>query len=465
MSGAVAVILAAGQGTRMRSKRAKVLHPLCGRPMLHTVVETVRRAGAGRIIVVVGHQAEEVKAACAGLDVEFVLQPEQLGTGHAVAQTEPLLAHHNGPVLVTYGDTPLFRPQTIAELLERHQQSGAAATVLSAVVEDPTGYGRIVRDSATGRFLRIVEQKDASEAEAAIREINSGTYCFDAPSLFAALREVRPLNAQGEYYLTDVLSVLTRTGKPVQVVVARDAREVLGVNNRLELAQAEAVLRRRIVEEWMLAGVTVVDPDTVYIDPEAVLKEDAVILPFTFIRGRSVIGEDACIGPHAEIEDSEIGAGAVVERAVVRGSRVGPGCTVGPFAYLRPGTVLEAGAKVGTFVEIKKSVVGPGSKVPHLTYLGDATVGRDVNIGAGTITCNYDGFGKHPTFIEDGAFIGSNTNLVAPVRIGAGAYTGAGSTITRDVPPGALALERADQRVFEGWAARKRQKSKPQEAP
>lgn len=465
MSGAVAVILAAGKGTRMRSKRAKVLHPICGRPMLHTVVETVRRAGAERIIVVVGHQAEEVKAACAGLDVEFVLQPQQLGTGHAVAQAEPLLAHYRGPLLVTCGDAPLFRPQTMADLIECHRKSGAAATVLSALLEDPTGYGRIVRDAATGRLLRVVEEKDATEAEAAIREINSGTYCFDAPSLFAALREVQPVNAQGEYYLTDVLGVLVQAGWPVEVVVAPEPREVLGVNSRVELAQAEAILRRRIVQEWMLAGVTVVDPDTVYIDPQAVLKEDAVILPFTFIRGRSVIGEDARIGPHAEIEDSEIGAGAVVERAVVRGSRVGPGCSVGPFAYLRPGTVLEAQSKAGTFVEIKKSVVGPGSKVPHLTYLGDATVGKDVNIGAGTITCNYDGFGKHPTIIEDGAFIGSNTNLVAPVRIGAGAYTGAGSTITRDVPPGALALERAEQRVIEGWAARKREKSKPQEAP
>ncbi len=465
MSGAVAVILAAGQGTRMRSKHAKVLHPVGGRPMLHTVVDTVRQAGFGRIIVVVGHLADQVQAACGDLGVEFVLQAEQLGTGHAVAQAEPLLAGHEGPVLVTYGDTPLFRPQTMANLLARHRAAGAAATLLSAFVDDPTGYGRIVRDAATGRLVRIVEQKDATPEEAAIREINSGTYCFDGPSLFSALKEVRPQNAQGEYYLTDVLGLLVRDGRPVEVVVAPDAREVLGVNDRVELARAEAILRRRIVEHWMLAGVTVANPDTVYIDPQAVLHKDAVIMPFTFIRGASVIGEDARIGPHAEIEDSEVGPGASVERSVVRGSRIGPGCTVGPFAYLRPGTVLEAKAKAGSFVEIKKSVIGPGSKVPHLSYLGDATVGRDVNVGAGTITCNYDGFGKYPTYIEDGAFIGSNTNLVAPVRIGAGAYTGAGSTITRDVPPDALAVERANQLVKPGWAAKKRQSSKPQEAP
>ncbi|HLT57796.1 MAG: bifunctional UDP-N-acetylglucosamine diphosphorylase/glucosamine-1-phosphate N-acetyltransferase GlmU [Limnochordales bacterium] len=465
MSQAVAVVLAAGQGTRMRSKRPKVLHPLCGRPMLHTVVETVRRAGAGRVIVVVGHGADEVRAACAGLDVEFVEQRPQLGTGHAVAQAEPLLGQYDGPLLVTYGDTPLWRPETLADLLARHRASGAAASVISAVVDEPAGYGRVVRDKVTGRFLRIVEQKDASAEEAQIREINSGTYCFDAPRLFAALREVEPVNAQGEYYLPDVLTVLERAGHAIEVVIVPDAREVLGVNNRAELARAEKILRRRIVEEWMLAGVTVEDPDTVYIDPRARLEADAVILPFTFIRGASVIGEDCRIGPHAEIEDSEIGRGAVVERAVVRQSRVGPGCTVGPFAFLRPGTVLEAGAKAGTFVEIKQSVIGPGSKVPHLAYLGDATLGRDVNVGAGTITCNYDGERKHPTFVGDGAFIGSNTNLVAPVRVGEGAYIGAGSTISRDVPPDALAVERAEQRIIEGWAAKRRSKRMAQEAP
>lgn len=465
MSEAVAVILAAGQGTRMRSKRPKVLHPLCGRPMLHTVVDNVRRAGFGRVIVVVGHQADEVRAACAGLDLEFVVQEPQLGTGHAVAQAEPLLARYDGPVLVTYGDTPLWRPQTLANLLDHHRKSGAAASVISAVVDRPDGYGRIVRDGATGRFLRVVEQKDATPAEAAIREINSGTYCFDAAKLFEGLRQVQPLNAQGEYYLPDVLTVLGRAGQTVEVLVVPDALEVLGVNNRVELAQAEAVMRQRIVEQWMLAGVTVMDPDTVYIDPQAHLEPDVVIMPFTFIRGASKICEDARIGPHAEIDNSEIGAGAVVERSVVRESRVGPRCTVGPFSFLRPGTVLEAGAKVGAYVEVKQSTIGAGSKVPHLSYVGDATIGKDVNVGAGTITCNYDGQAKHPTFISDGAFIGSNTNLVAPVRIGEGAYTGAGSTITRDVPPGALALERAELRIIEGWAARRRSKRKTQEAP
>ncbi|MBO8141126.1 MAG: bifunctional UDP-N-acetylglucosamine diphosphorylase/glucosamine-1-phosphate N-acetyltransferase GlmU [Firmicutes bacterium] len=464
MSEPVAVILAAGQGTRMRSKRAKVLHPLCGQPMLRLVLDAVRRAGAARVIVVVGHQADQVRQAVARDDVEFAVQEQQLGTGHAVAQAKAVLDGYEGPLLVACGDTPLLKPETLAELIARHRRAQAAATVLSASVADPTGYGRIVRERGTGRLLRIVEHKDATPEEATIREINTGTYCFDAASLFAALEKIRPDNAQGEYYLPDAVGVLVREGATVEVVQAADPVEVMGINDRLELARAEAVVRRRIVDGWMRAGVTVMDPDTVYIDPQAQIGPDTIIWPFTFILGTSAVGEDCRIGPHSQVESSVIGPGSVVERSVVRQSRLGPACTVGPFAYLRPGTVLEEGAKAGSFVEIKQSIIGPGSKVPHLAYVGDAELGRDVNVGAGAITCNYDGVNKYRTVIEDGAFIGSNANLVAPVRIGARAYIGAGSTVSRDVSPDALALERAEQHEIPGWANRRRRKSSPQEA-
>lgn len=461
MSEPAAVILAAGQGTRMKSKRPKVLHEIAGRPMLRLVIDTVRRAGVQRVIVVIGHGADDVKAAVADMSVEFVVQAEQLGTGHAVMQAEPLLAAHTGPVVIACGDAPLLRSETIVSLLAEHERKQAAVTVLSAIIDDPTGYGRIVRgsDGDVDKLRRIVEHADASAEERSIREINSGTYCFDGRLLFDALRGVAPDNAQQEYYLPDAVHVLANEGRVVQAITTDDADEALGINNRVELALAESILRRRIVEQWMLAGVTIVDPDTVFIDPDARLEPDTTVLPFTFIKGATHIAEDCRIGPHAEVENSIIERGASVERSVVRGSHIGPDCAVGPFAYLRPGTVLERKARAGVFVEIKQSRIGPESKVPHLSYVGDAEVGRDVNIGAGTITCNYDGFTKHKTMIEDGVHIGANTNLIAPVRIGAGASTGAGSAIARDVPADALAVERAEQRIIEGWAARRRQKA------
>jgi len=464
MTTPAALVLAAGQGTRMKSKRPKVLHEVAGRPMVRHVVEALRGAGIQRIVVVVGHGADGVRAALGDMNVEFAVQEEQLGTGHAVMQAEPLLAGHGGPVVVTCGDVPLLRPETVAQLVETHVARGAAATVLSAMVDDPTGYGRVVRAQAPaaaepGRLIRIVEHADASPEERAIREVNSGTYCFDGGRLFEALRAVRPDNAQGEYYLPDAVHVLALGGGFVQAVIAPDADEILGVNTRVELARAEAVYRRRIVEHWMLQGVTIVDPDTVYIDADVSLAPDVTVLPFTFIRGNTRIEEDCRIGPHADIADSVVERGAAVERAVVKGSRIGPGCAVGPYAYLRPGTVMEERARVGSFVEVKKSRIGPESKVPHLSYVGDAVLGRDVNLGAGTITCNWDGFNKYETVIEDGARIGSNTNLIAPVRIGKGAFTGAGSSIAKDVPADALAIERAEQRNIEGWAVRRRQRA------
>lgn len=459
MSEPAAVVLAAGLGTRMRSRRAKVLHELMGKPLVSHVVTAIRAAGIRRVVVVVGHSAEEVRAALAEDEVEFALQEEQLGTGHAVMQARSLLRDHKGPLLVTAGDVPLLRGETLARLLRYHGDEGAAATVLSARLDDPTGYGRIVRDEAGRAVLGIVEHADATEDQRAITEINSGTYCFRGDGFFDALDGIRSDNAQGEYYLTDVLDVLTGRGDAVRALVMDDPQEAFGVNDRVQLAAAEAVVRRRIVEGWQRAGVTIMDPDTVYIDAEATLEPDSTILPFTFIRGRSVVETGARIGPDAEVENSRIGVGASVTRSVVRDSRIGADCVVGPYAYLRPGTVMERESRAGAFVELKEARIGAGSRVPHLSYVGDADIGEDVNIGAGTITCNYDGFDKHETVVEDGAFVGSNSSLVAPVRIGKGAFTGAGSVITRDVAPDALAVGRAQQMERKGWAAARRKKA------
>lgn len=455
MSRPAAVILAAGLGTRMRSKRAKVLHKLMGKPLVRHVVDTVRDAGVQKIVVVIGYDADAVRATVGDDDVQFVVQDEQLGTGHAVMQARSVLSDHDGPILVTAGDVPLLRSETLARLLAYHGEQQAVATVLSAVLADATGYGRVLRSEGE-EVVGIVEHGDATDEQRHINEINSGTYCFSGPRLFSALDQISPDNVQGEYYLTDVLDVFTGEGLPVRALQMKDSAEAMGINNRVQLAEAESIMRRRIVEQWQLAGVTISDPDTVYIDAAARLDADATVLPFTFIRGSTHVAEDATVGPHADVTDSEIGPGAVIERSVVRESRVGSGCTVGPFAYLRPGTILQTSARAGVFVELKEATIGEGSSVAHLSYVGDAKVGEDVNVGAGVITCNYDGFDKYETVVEDGAFIGSNTSLVAPVRIGKGAFTAAGSVITRDVEADALAVERTEQVERPGWAARRR---------
>ncbi|CEP68397.1 Bifunctional UDP-N-acetylglucosamine pyrophosphorylase/glucosamine-1-phosphate N-acetyltransferase [Moorella glycerini] len=442
MAETVAVILAAGQGKRMYSRLPKVLHRVAGRSLLEHVLAATRQAGIEDNIIVIGHGAEEVRAAL-GPEQKYALQEQQLGTGHALAQAREA-AGEATTVLVLCGDTPLIRPATLSGLLQHHQATGAAVTILSARVADPTGYGRIIRDGQ-GQVKGIVEERDATPAEKAINEINTGIYCFAAAFLWPALGRLKPDNDQGEYYLTDVVAMAVSQELLVQTLVARDTEEVLGVNDRAQLAAAGAVWRRRVNTALMLDGVTIIDPEATYIDVTVTIGKDTIIYPGTFLEGHTIIGAGCCLGPGTTIRDSRVGDGSTVIHAVVLGSTIGPDCQVGPFAYLRPGTVLEAGVKVGDFVEIKASRIGRGSKVPHLTYLGDATVGTGVNIGAGTITCNYDGRQKWPTIIEDGAFIGSNTNLVAPVRVGAGALVGAGSTITKDVPAGALALARERQ--------------------
>ncbi|NMB46958.1 MAG: bifunctional UDP-N-acetylglucosamine diphosphorylase/glucosamine-1-phosphate N-acetyltransferase GlmU [Firmicutes bacterium] len=451
-----AVVLAAGKGTRMHSKIPKVIHPICGRPMVEHVVNNLREAGIGRIIVVIGHNGQAVKDTL-GPGIEYVVQEEQLGTGHAVMQTETVLKNHNGPLMVIHGDTPLYRPATLRALVHSHRDSGVIGTVLAVNVDDPTGYGRIVRNAAGG-LDKIVEQKDADPIELEIREINSGTYVFECESMFAALRRIRPQNVQNEYYLTDVLTILKEDHGTVQVFTHADDEEALGINNRAQLAVAEQIMRDRIREKWLLAGVTMIDPATTYIDAEAELEQDVALMPFTFIEGHTHIAQGSVIGPFVRLKDAKVGENVTISQATVVESSLERGCTVGPYSHIRPGCHLAEGVKVGGFCEIKNTIIGPESKVPHLSYLGDTRVGGQVNIGAGTITCNYDGLEKHRTTIEDQAFIGSNCNLVAPVVVGTGAYAAAGSTITTDIPPGALGVARNRQRNIPGWEQRQQRK-------
>ncbi len=452
MSG-TALILAAGEGSRMKSDTPKVAHRVLGVPMVRLVVDAARGAGCGRVVVVTGHGADAVEALLE--DFEVVRQDEQLGTGHAVKCAAGLLAGVGGSLVVLSGDTPLMRPETIAGLIAVRESSGSAMTLLTAELTDPTGYGRIVR-SRDGEVEEIVEDRDASPQQRALTEVNTGTYCFDASVLFAHLERLSNDNAQGEYYLTDMVSVFRAEGLTVSAVLVEDPLDTLGVNSRVQLAEATKVLQRRVNRAHMLAGVTMVDPDLVWISPGVEIGRDVEIWPMSFLAGATRVGDGASIGPDTRVTDSRVGARATVDSSVVVGAIIGDGATVGPAAYLRPGTTLGANAKAGSCVEIKNSTVGDGSKVPHLSYIGDTTIGEDVNVGAGTITCNFDGTAKHRTVIGDGAFIGSDTMLVAPVEIGKDAATGAGSTITCDVPAGSLAVERSDQRVIEGWAARRK---------
>ena len=450
------IIMAAGQGTRMKSATIKILHTAAGRPIIDYVLDLAAEIGTRPPIMVVGHQREAVQQAVGGR-ARYAVQEEQKGTGHAVLQAVPLLdgARH---VLILSGDVPLTRPETLRRLLDEHEQSQNALTLLTMKLDDPAMYGRIVRDSG-GAVARIVEAKDASEEETRINEVNAGIYVFDGRYLIDNLRNLSTSNAQGEYYLTDLLGVLRGAGKRVGAVVAGDPIEALGVNSRADLASVEGEIQRRVVAALMNDGVTFRNPATVVIDSTVTIGNDTVVYPFVTIEGKTTIGSRCVIEPGVHLVDVQVGddvhlkTGTVAEDAVIANE-----ATVGPYAHLRPGSRLGRHVKVGNFVETKKAVFGDGAKASHLSYIGDAEVGADANIGAGTITCNYDGVNKHRTIIEDGAFIGSDTQLVAPVRVGKGAYVGAGSTITKDVPPGALAMSRTPQRVIEGWVARKKKK-------
>jgi len=463
-----AVILAAGKGTRMKSGQAKVLHPVLGVPLLEHVLRTVEVSGAAPIAVVVGHQAEAVEATFAGRGLTFVRQDPPRGTGHAVQVARDVFAAHpERTLLVVNGDVPLLRPDTLRRLIATHRDQGAAATLLSVVLDDPGAYGRVVRDE-TGGVRAIVEAKDATGDIRGIREINAGLYAFEVPALLAVLGKLRPQNAQGEFYLTDSIGLLRAAGKSVAAVAADEPAEGLGVNSIAELAAATRTLRARRTEALMAAGVGIEDPDSTHVGLDVVVEADCLLRPYTFLEGRTLVRSGASVGPFVRLVDTEVGPGAqILDHCLLRECTVGAGASVGPFAHIRPETRIGAKAKVGNFVELKKTTLGDGSKAPHLSYIGDATVGAGVNIGAGTITCNYDGAHKHPTHIEAGAFIGSDTTLVAPITIGEGAYIAAGSAITQDVPAGALALGRARQVVKPGWATElgKRRAAKRTEGP
>ena len=454
MQETVAVILAAGKGTRMKSALPKVLHAVGGQSMLRHVMTAAEQAGAKRTIVVVGFGGDQVQAEI-GAAAEYVLQAEQLGTGHAMMQAQPALAGYTGTVLLLCGDTPLLTGNTLQKLVAAHQQSGAAATVLTAMPADATGYGRILRDKS-GQVLGIVEQKDATPEQKQIGEINTGIYCFEAAPLFAALAGLTCNNAQQEYYLTDVLAILAQAGQRVGAVEVADFQETLGINSRLQLAEAEKILRQRKLLELMDSGVTVMDPASTFVDASVSIGEDTVLYPFTWLEGKTTIGRDCRIGPNSRIADSQLGDAVTLHFSYAHECKIADGVTVGPYVHLRPDTELATGVKVGNFVEVKNSRVGVGSKLPHLSYIGDADIGSGVNIGCGTITVNYDGKKKHRTVVGDTAFVGCNSNLVAPVSVGAGSYIAAGSTITKDVPDGALGVGRARQSNIAGWVEKKK---------
>ena len=453
-----AIVLAAGAGTRMKSRRAKVLHELGGRSMIAHALIAVREAGVERTVAVVGHDRDQVSAVISELDPGVVqaVQEEQRGTGHAVQVALAALdAGPEGTVLVTYGDVPLLTAQTLGALLDEHRTAGRAVTILSAELADPTGYGRIVRDESSA-VRAIREDKDADDAERAIREVNSGILAVDAAFLIDAVAKLDADNAQGELYLTDIVSRAVSDGLPVGAHVLEDVWQTEGINDRTQLARLGRELNRRLTEHWMREGVTIVDPETTWIDSAVTLAPDVTILPGTQLLGATVVGSGATIGPDTTLRNVEVGADATVVRTQGADVVIGAGATVGPFSYLRPGTELGAAGKIGAFVEVKNAQIGAGAKVPHLSYVGDADVGEGANIGAGTIVANYDGVMKHRTVVGREARTGSNNVFVAPVTIGDGAYTGGGTVVREDVPPGALATSAGPQRTMEGWVQNKR---------
>jgi bifunctional UDP-N-acetylglucosamine pyrophosphorylase/glucosamine-1-phosphate N-acetyltransferase len=451
----VVVILAAGLGTRMKSGLAKAMHPVAGVPLVRHVLRAALETDPDRIVLVLGHQADRVRAAVSDFPVDVVVQKEQLGTGHAVMQAAEAIAETKGPVMVLCADTPLLTSAMLRRALETHQQAKAAVTLITAVVDNPFGYGRIVR--SRGQVQRVVEEKDATAAQKKIKEVNAGIYCFDGKFLQSSLRKINRNNAQGEYYLPDLIQVARENKRAVAALVCDDPAEVMGVNSRHDLSNAEAVLRDRVNKHWMMKGVTLIDPRSAFIGGEVILGRDVTIYPNVTIEGSSKIGDNCVVYPGTRISSSKIADNVIVQDScVIEASTIASGAKIGPFAHLRPAAEIGEGAHIGNFVEIKKSKIGSGSKANHLSYIGDAIVGSRVNIGAGTITCNYDGYAKYQTVIEDDVFVGSDSQLVAPVKIGKGALIAAGATITHDVPADALGISRTRQENKEGFAKRRR---------
>lgn len=451
-----AVILAAGEGSRMKSAKPKVLHEILDKTMVDYVIETAKDCGAEEVCVVVGHKAELVKDGIRSEGVSFALQAEQKGTGHAVMMAGDFI-DADSDMLILYGDTPLITGETLSKLVQVHREEGHGVTVVSAKVADPTGYGRIMRNDH-GSFLRIVEHKDATETERLLNEINTGIYIFNGKALQDSLGKLNNDNAQGEYYLTDCLELILQAGGKAEAVIAKDADEFFGVNSRVQLAEAARIMKNRINRKHMENGVTLVDPENTYIGSDVVIDRDTIILPGCYIMGKTVIGADCEIGPNSRLTDTTLGNGVTFQSSTAIESEIGNETTVGPFAYIRPNCHIGNKVKVGDFVEVKNSNIGDGTKIPHLAYIGDTDAGEKINFGCGSIMVNYDGKKKHRTTVEDNVFVGCNVNLVAPVTVKKGSYIAAGSTITKDVPEEVLAVARAKQTVVEGWLEKRNQK-------
>lgn len=447
-----ALVLAAGQGKRIKSNLPKVLHKVCGKEMVNHVIDSIRKSKIDDINIIIGKGAELVKVGTESRKVSYSLQAEQLGTGHAVICAKEFLKDKKGVVAIFTGDTPLIKQETIERLVENHINNKNAATILTALVEDPTGYGRIVRKD--NQVLKIVEHKDCNEEELKINEMNSGIYCFDIELLVDALEKLNNNNEQGEYYLTDIIEILKSQNKPIGAVIT-DYEETIGVNSRIQLAQAEEILKNRINLKHMENGVTLIDPKTTYIGIDVEIGKDTIIYPNNILEGNTKVGENCLIYQNSRIKDSVIGNEVDIQSSVILDAIIGDNTTVGPFAYLRPETKVGKHARIGDFVEIKKSTIGDGTKVSHLTYIGDAEVGSGCNFGCGTVVVNYDGKTKHKTIIGDNSFIGCNTNLVSPVKVEDNTYIAAGSTITSEVKEGDLAIARAKQRNIKGWVEKK----------
>jgi bifunctional UDP-N-acetylglucosamine pyrophosphorylase/glucosamine-1-phosphate N-acetyltransferase len=449
------IILAAGKGTRMKSDLVKVLHPILGLPMLFYPIElSLNGIKAEKTVVVVGHQADLIQERFKDLKIEFAIQKEQLGTGHAVLQAIPFLQSFKGTVLILCGDVPLVKTETLRSFINTYREKESTLSVLTTIVDNPFGYGRILRNPE-GWLEKIVEEKDASEKERTIREINTGIYCIKSSFLKEGLREIGKENAQGEYYLTDLVEVAKKSGLKCSAHIATNVTEVMGINTRIDLAMANEALRLEKLKNMMLYGVTIVDPKTTYVDQTVEVGRDTILYPNCHLQGKTRIGERCIIEPNSKISDSVLGDDVIIHpNSVITESKIEAGASIGPFAHLRPLTEVKTKAKIGNFVEVKKSVIGKGSKANHLSYIGDSLLGENVNIGAGTITCNYDGFKKHQTIIGNRVFVGSNVELVAPVKVGDGSLIGAGTTVTKDVPEGALAISRVKQRNIKGWSVK-----------
>ena len=449
----MAIILAAGEGKRMKSKKTKILHEICGKPMVEWAYQCVKSSGVDEIVLVIGRNSEEVKE-CMGNKVFYAKQEEQLGTGHAVIQAQEYLENKEGQVVIMYGDMPLVTSKTISLAVDYHKEKGNAATIITADFDNPAGYGRIIRNSQND-VLEIVEDRDASTEQKKIKEINSGIYCFDISALREALNKLDNKNDQGEYYLTDTIKILISKGLKVGAIKIEEKEELAGINDRTQLADAAKVLRKRILNRLMAEGVTIIDPDSTYIDSEVEIGIDTIIHPSTIIKGETKIGEECIIGPGSTIENSKVGNKVGIKNSVVIESCIDDETQIGPFAYLRPGSNIGKNVKIGDFVEIKKSSIGDGTKISHLTYVGDAEVGKKVNLGCGVVVVNYDGQRKHKTTIGDNSFVGCNVNLISPVEVKNNAYIAAGSTITDEVPENSLAIARNRQVIKENWVLKK----------